>query len=255
MSYNAYGLLCKAGLAMELKKLNIGLTITTPKVNLFGSGSTVYEDFQSGLDSIQNIPSNNRYIENQQGELSIKVKSPVSIGLGIGIKLPKSTIHLSSEWFSGIQNYTVMAAENFIGQLPHEALSFILIDQLKSVFNIGIGIEHRFNEKIYAYGSAASDFSAVDSDGALLYEFKNTVAHSKFDGSLFHLAGGVALNMKRTELTLGVTYGKSNRNIPRPLYILGDNIVGEPEYSKLQYKRWRFIVGFSFPFRNTVIKN
>ncbi len=255
LSYNAYGLLWKAGLSAELKNINVGLTITTPRMNLFGSGSTTYEDFQSGLDSIKNIPNSDRYIENQQDDLSIKVRSPVSIGLGVGLKLPQSTIHISSEWYAGLRNYTVMESESFIGQQPNDTINLMLVDDLKSVLNFGIGIEHRFNEKISVYGSVASDFTAVNSGAAYLYEFKDTLAHSKFDGNLFHMAGGVALNMKWAELTLGATYAASSRSIPRPFYILGEDLIGEPKYSNLLYKRWRFIVGFSFPFRGTVIKN
>ena len=249
LSYTNYGILWKAGLAMELNKINLGLTITTPKVPIYGNGSSAYESYLTGIDSLNGQAISDTYIENHQSDIPANLKSSWAIGLGIGIKLAKTTIHISSEWFGKIDNYTIMEAEEFIGQQPNDTINFKLIDQLQSVLNVGIGLEHKFSEIFNIYGSIATDFSAVASDGSVLYEFnKNEIANSAFDGDLYHIAGGVSFSLKWAELSMGATYASSKQTIKRPLDF-GNDIVFNPDAtSTLNYSRWQFIVGFSFPF-------
>ncbi len=249
MSYQAYGLLWKGGMAVKLKNINLGLTITTPKINLFGSGSSVYEDFLSGIDSVSNGNSLDTYIENSQQDLQVNYKSSWAVGLGVGIKTVKGTIHLSGEWYNKVKEQVLMQADQFIGQQPKDTINFVLIDKLNSVINFGIGYEHHFNRKISAYGSFATDFTAVASDASLLIKFKDEVRHSRFDGNIYHFGGGIALNLPWAELTLGTTYASAQRDIPRPIDIDNeDEIINSDAVSDLKYSRWRFIVGFSFPF-------
>jgi len=253
LNYTMYGILWKAGLAAEFKNITLGLTVTTPKVPISGKGSSAYESYVTGIDTLNGIAMEDIYIENHQSDLPANLKSSWAIGFGIGIKFPKTTIHISSEWFDKIDGYTVMEAEEFIGQQPDSTINFRLLDELQSVINFGIGIEHKFSEKLNIYASFATDFSAVNSDGSELYEFKhNDIANSSFDGDLFHLGTGVSLNLKWAELTMGATYASSESEIQRPLNIGNDVVIDPNAKSTLIFSRWRFLVGFSFPFANKV---
>lgn len=252
LDINVIGLLWKAGLATKWKKINMGLTITTPRINFSGSGSSVYEDFITGIDSLEGEPVDDIYIENHQEDLSSTLKSPLAIGAGISFKLRNSIIHLSGEWFDKVNAYTLMESEPFEGQSTEDTITVRLVDDLKSVFNFGIGFEYYVNEKFEVYGSFATDFSAVNSDASFLYEFDATISNSKFEGEIFHFGGGVNMNLKWAELTLGATYASSARDVPRPLNIGGDEILGSDEFSSLKYSRLRFIVGFSFPFATQI---
>ena len=185
--------------------------------------------------------------------MPVNRKSSWAIGAGIGIKLPKTTIHISTEWFDKIDSYTILEAEEFIGQQPNDTINFRLLDELKSVINFGIGIEHEFNEKLQGYASLASDHSAVNSEESFLYQFENDdVAHSSFDGDLYHFGGGLSLKLKWAELSMGATYASSERTIPRPLNLGNDVIIDPNANSTLLYSRWRFLVGFSFSFGSKV---
>jgi len=251
MSYERYGLLWKAGLAAQFEKINLGLTVTTPTINVYNNGSTTYENYISRVDSLDGDPITDVYMESDQNNLHAKPKSPWAIGLGISFKSSKTTIHLSSEWFSGIGKYITMESKPEIGQYPKDTMQLRLIDDLKSVFNIGIGLEHRFNEKVEIFLSGSTDFAAVGNDLKYIYEFRESeLSRSTFDGDIYLLGGGLALNMKWAELTLGATYATSQRTVPIPLDISGNDIINPEENTDLLYRRWRFIVGFSFPFAN-----
>ena len=105
------------------------------------------------------------------------------------------------------------------------------------------------------YGSVATDFSAVASEGGFLYEFDNsTIANSQFDGDIIHFGGGISLELKWVELTMGTAYGASERTIRRPLNFGDDQFFDPDATSTLSFSRWRFIFGFSFPFAANVTK-
>jgi len=253
MSYDRYGLLCKAGLSAQFEKINLGVTITTPTINLYNNGSTTYENYITSVDSIAGKPATDVYMESNQSDLPAKPKSPWAIGLGASFNFTRSTLHISSEWFSGIGKYTVMETEPAIGQYPKDTIKLRMIDDLRSVFNIGIGLEYRFNEKIEIFLSGATDFAAIGKDVTYLYEFRESeLSKSTFDGDILHFGSGIAMNMKWAELTLGVTYANSRRTVPTPLNISGSDIINPEENTDLFYTRWRFILGFSFPFADKI---
>jgi len=255
LGMNVYGILWKAGIAGTWEKINLGLTITTPRIDISGKGNSVYEDHVAGLSELENEPVEDTYIENYQNDLDAHMKSPLSVGLGISFNLQKSIFHLSSEWFNKIDHYTMMEAVPFTGQSSADTLYYRLIDNLSSVINFGLGFEHYFNKKFEIYGSFATDFSAVNSDSGYLFQFGDDVTNSTFDGDIYHFGGGFALNLKWAELTLGATFASATRQIPRPLDIGGDQILNSDAFSDLKYSRWRFIVGFSFPFADKITDN
>ncbi|MCG8311329.1 MAG: hypothetical protein MI975_28330 [Cytophagales bacterium] len=255
LSLDVYGILWKAGLAGNWDKINIGLTVTTPGIKISGKGSSVYEDYITGLSELENEPVEDTYIEDYQEDLDAQMKSPLSVGLGVSFNLNNSIFHLSSEWFNKIDPYTLMEVEPFLGQSTGDTIHYGLVDNLKSVFNFGVGFEHYFNEKVEVYGGVSTDFSAVNSDDGFIFEFDDNVTNSTFDGDIYHFGGGFALNLTWAELTLGATYASSSRQIPRPLNIGGDELLNSDEVSDLKYGRWRFIVGFSFPFVNKISDN
>ena len=252
-SYDRYGLLWKAGLSAQFEKINLGVTVTTPMINVYGNGSTGYENYITRVDSLDGEQITDVYMESNQNNLYAQTKSPWAIGLGISFKFTKSTIHLSSEWFSGIGKYTVLEAEPAIGQYPKDTIEFRMVDDVKSVFNFGLGLEHRFNEKIEIFMSGATDFTAMSKDVTYIYQFRESeLSKSTFNGDILHFGGGIALNMKWAELTIGATYATAKRTVPTPLDLSGNDIINPKESTDLYYTRWRFIVGFSFPFANKI---
>ena len=91
-SYNfkTQSLLGKAGLSWQSKNLTAGLTITTPKLQGTGEGRTSYETFLAGIDTTGDGTNDDIYIINNQDNLDAKHKTPLSIGIGTGIKIGRS---------------------------------------------------------------------------------------------------------------------------------------------------------------------
>ncbi len=257
-SYDSYGLLWKLGMALNLEKIRFGLTITTPRINVYGKGSTLFEDYLVGVDTTGDGNNDDGYIFNTQKNLDMKYKSPWAIGLGMGIPFTNGVIHLSAEWYNHISKYTIMEIEPFVGQSTGNTERFTLNERLESVLNYGIGMEWRFSEKISAYGSFATDYSAVPQEIDRITHSKEKSDNSIFQADFFHFGGGVSIDTKAIEITAGAIYeGGSNsfeNRINFPDEGENDDVEGTLD-AKLTFTSWRFILGFSFPFADKMAKN
>jgi hypothetical protein len=249
--YEEYALLWKLGMAMDLSKIRLGLTVTTPRINLHGSGATLFEDYLVGADTTGDGNNNDAYIFDIQDNLRAQYRSPWAIGFGVGIPFNKGLIHLSAEWYGKIRRYTIMDAEPFIGQSTGDTIRFTLIDELNPVLNYGIGIELNLSEKISVYGSFATDYSAVPAKIARFSELESEANNSVFQADFFHFGGGLSIQTKAVDITVGATYAGASQTFDRPIDFPdegNDDVYETGEKSELIFSQWRFILGFSFPF-------
>ncbi len=254
-TYSETGLLWKIGLAGTFGKWNLGLTIKTPMIRLGGSGTYNYQLFYSSiphlLDNRPNPPPETYTSSSQEG-IEVKSKSPLAIGFGITRPIGKSKIHFSTEWYSGISKYTLMAATPHISQSsPTTTVGFNLTDEMKSVWNAGVGLEFYISEHISGYGSFSTDFSSVPNDITRFIERTDEAANNSWKADFYQYGGGVVLDFKGADLTLGVTHTGANQKIPRLINFpdgSGAPIFDPTAQSDLKWDRWRLVFSFSFPF-------
>jgi len=252
--YNSYGILWKLGFALKLNKLLMGLTITTPRINVVNSGSFLFEDYLVGVDTTGDGNNDDGYIFDSQDNLKVKYKSPWAIGLGVGIPLRKGTVHLSTEWYSKIRDYTILSINPFVGQSTGDTVHFELKENLQSVLNMGIGLEWHFNDKISTYASFATDFSAVLDELNRFSEFDQEASNSIFKADFYQFGGGVAVNTRLVEITFGATYKGGSDTFENKIDFpdTGDP-TEDPAITKISFRQLRFILGFSFPFGDQVV--
>lgn len=253
--FDSYGLLWKLGMALDLETIRFGLTITTPRVNLFGNGSILIEDYLVGVDTSGDGMADDAYVFNVQDDLKTTYNTPLAIGLGMGIPFKNGLIHLSAEWYNEVPEYTILEIAPFTGQSTGETVRFAVQERLESVLNYGLGVEWYFSEKVSAYGSFAMDNSAVPSAINRLSDFGETTSNSVFQADFHHFGGGIAIDTKAVDITVGAGYkGASstfNNQIDFP-----DEGGGPPEGNsqvKVAFSEWRFILGFSFSFADKLI--
>ncbi len=84
--YNNWRTLFKAGVGINLNPLTLGLTVTTPSLNLFGSGSVGTHLFVSGLDT-------STFSSNYQDEVKSEYKTSWAAGFGAAYRLDKFKFH------------------------------------------------------------------------------------------------------------------------------------------------------------------
>jgi hypothetical protein len=257
ISFNDHGLLWKFGLAWSLPMMELGVTVTTPKVHLTGSGNFIYEDFLSGLPDTVRVP----YFESSiQSGLAARSKSPFAIGGGVTFKLfNKHLLHLGGEWYNRIPKYTILQANPFIGQSTDNEIRFRLYDQHEPVFNYGAGLEIVTGKVWSAYLSYASDRSYVPSDISRFADLGEEAANSNFRADFNHAGMGIILKLKKADITLGATHAWAREFVPRPIDFPDEGedeegIFDSDDVTEIRWSRWRFIFSFSFPFLKDIEK-
>ena len=250
-NYKTWGLLMKFGLAWDLPKIKLGFTLTTPRINVKGNASTLMEDYLIGVDTTGDGNDNDLYVYNTQNISNVIYKSPWAIGLGMGIPFKKGIVHLSGEWYSKVPEYTIFEIEPFVGQSSGNIEEFRVTDEAHSIINAGIGLEYGVSEKITAYASIASDYSATSNEFNRFHDEDGEAINSVFHIDYYQYGGGISINTELMEITVGATRKRSSQEFEQSIDFPPND---ENSASKLIYSRWRFLIGFSFSLKNEDLK-
>ncbi|MCV9388405.1 hypothetical protein [Reichenbachiella ulvae] len=252
---SATSLVFKLGASYEHKNLSVGLTVTTPYINLISSGKSEFDEVLAGFDLDEDGDNTNdsRLIKNSTSDIETKYRTPWSIGVGAAYDLGAVTIHASAEWFDKIDKYYMMVPEPFEAQKsPTTSRTLVvrdrLFDERSSVINWGVGVQFSILDKLKGYLSSSSDHSTLDqvsnnSLGLVTDNFENSI----FSSNVYHYGGGFMLNLDKIEVTIGSVYSRGTQSIGKVVNLPGDD-TNEAERVDVIWERWRFLVGFSLPF-------
>jgi hypothetical protein len=229
--YNNCRALAKVGLGLNFKPLTVGITATTPSLNIFGNGSVGTHLFVSGIDT-------NRFDSNYQDEVSSMFNSSWALGLGGAYNFGKVKLHLSAEWYDAISKFNVLDTESYISQSSGEVLTNDLTHEASSVINFGVGLDYFADDSLIFSLSITSDFSAYVENTTT-----NLAAYSAWD--LIHIAGGSTFSILKSEVTVGLVYSFGSQTLENNINITpGDenNSVSRP--SEFDYSQIKVLLGF-----------
>jgi hypothetical protein len=227
------------------------LTIKTPTVFLSGNGNYAYEEFFSTMPGLKR--QTEIYTSSIQEGLKLKSKSPWAIGFGATRSIGKNKIHFSTEWYSGVGKDTLMQAQGHISQgNPTTTTNFILTDEAKSVLNFGIGSEIFISQHVSGFLSFSTDYTSVANDITRFVSRLSESSNNAWKADFYHVGGGVVLDFKGVDITLGVTHTGATQTVPRLVSFPdeggGGNIFDPNATSDLKWDRYRLVFSFSFPF-------
>ena len=241
----------KAGLSMDLGKVEAGVTATFPSFNVY-SDATVSSDLTGVNVNIADDSNRYNFVANdRQDELKAKYKSPWSISAGVSAKLGNAKLNLTAEYFGSISPYTMIELKpnDFVRPkgLSIEGSREILsvANGNRSVVNIGIGIEHKLTQKISLLGGLSSDNSYYDENAN-----KKGVTLSVSSARLFHAGLGVMIKRSKSDLCIGFggAYGRNevkqlvNISSPQDNFTLS----GAEGMSVYSYYSLSIIVGYVY---------
>lgn len=235
-SYYHFRTLAKLGVAWERRNLRLGLNLTTPSLSLFGSGRAGLTQSLVGVDPDGNGLLDPPFLVSRTAEdLDARYKSSWAIGGGVGWHRGATRWHMSAEWFAPVDRFTVieLPAEN-----PDQ--QFKLAQKLESVFNVGLGVEHEFDNEVVIYGAGLTDFTASVGDPEV------NIAVSNWN--LYHLSSGVKFAFAGSRFTLGATYTFGGKPRPLPTIVPPGSLPGSggKEELDISYRRIVVLLGFLF---------
>lgn len=235
----SYGLFFKAGLAWNLKNVELGLNLDLPYLEIVKSGKFRYQRFLSGTEG-----GNDVFQYYDFKDLDATRKEPVGISIGAGVPLGKHKLHLKADWHGKVSAYERLV----IPQIEEDGEGFALMEELRSVINFGAGIELYLNDHLDLYGSFSTDFSPIKSN-ASIFDLIEYNSDSNFDADYYHYALGFNVKLKRAQVIIGATYSTASGNFGDPIQFPDPDleVPVNDDPSRLTLTRWRLILGLEIP--------
>lgn len=237
-SYDYYNwrLLWKVGLATSFDRWNVGLTITTPSLRLFGKGDVSYQDVAI-LADLQSATTS------YQRDLPSRYTSSWAIGAGGEYVGDDWRAHVAIEWFDRM-DITILDAEPF----PSRTDSARVIDPditnvMRSLVNVGLGLERKFSETYTGYLTAFTDFSGSTRD--------DDAATTTTPWDLWTVGAGASFFIGRSNFTVGLTYKFGGRDDLRGYDLIPDDDRDDQilsENTRGRFWRLGLVLGFNLAF-------
>lgn len=250
VDYTDLRLLWKAGAAVDLNPVKLGLTITTPSVNLYGDATAGVDVTAANLD-VNGDGSLVSFVgDDRQDGLDAEYKNPLSIALGAEYELaPKTKLSGTVEWFDNLSSYGIVEANSRAlvrpeGVFPEfDSKNILSISgQAESVTNFALGFETPVSEKITGILSFRTDQNAVGDAG---------FGFSDFD--LKHATLGGVYKGEHSDFALGFQYSWGNNDHFGKLVNFSDPseqnlLAGSEGDAKAEYEALSIIFGYTYYF-------
>lgn len=233
-----YRLLWKAGYSTQRAYWDLGLTVTTQSVALFGSGSASYTRSAVGAD-LGGGPGVSVSVQHQD-DLESRFQSPWSVALGGAYRRGQNRFHATVEWFASVEGFDVLDTSGLAPDPAASGLTKRLHEQAKSVVNFGFGFQREVSSRFAYYAAFTTDFTFADED--------DSAANSLSTWDIYHLTAGTSLMVGDVKLTMGGAYsfGGDTRLIDTITVPVGTLPVLTRSAFDVSYSRVRVLVGFDF---------
>lgn len=232
-------LLAKLGVAFDYRPISFGLTVTTPSLGVMGSGRYYHSESATGLDLDGDGAPDDFLAATDQEELDARWRSPLSVAAGASWRGGSTGVHLTVEWFDGITGYDVLETAAYQAQADGAARTPDLGMHLRSLVNVGVGLDHRFSPGFALYAGFRSDFSAQPEEPA------TNILMTHWD--LWHATAGASFQFLGVELTTGLEYSFAEGNAVNGAdFTRGEEplVVAEQGEVPVRYNRFRLLLGF-----------
>lgn len=241
-SQDSYGLFVKIGGNYQLEKVDLGININLPYIEVFKKASFEYNTVIAGISD-----EYDQFYDYYLTQLNSKRKEPFGVSLGAGVPIGKSKLHFNIDYISGISEYSRIGIPDIdIGN--DQPKSVLFNETRKNVFNYGAGAELFMNENFTAYLGISSDFTAYGSNANIFDLSSREPKEINFGEDFFHFSGGVNWDLNWASFVLGTTYTSGSSTFENPLFVPNNGTdVIETETSRIDYNRWQFVIGVEVP--------
>jgi hypothetical protein len=224
--YNHGRMLAKAGIAWRPGHWELGATVTTAGLGIYGAGKAVFNASVAGVASAPFLSAST-----QKG-LDATYHSPWSVAGGATWRGKRTAIHTTVEWFSAVAPYDILTPEPapVAGSSATVPLEFRGAGE--SIVNFGLGLEHHLSDRFTLYGGAARNASTWQPESETLASW-----------DLIDVTAGVSLNRGRSRLALGIGYAWGTGDLPQA--IVPPDASGQRPTTEAKFGRWTISLGAS----------
>ncbi len=239
----SYGLFTKIAAAWVLPKIELGLNIDLPYLEILSKGKFKYQEYLSGIGEGDDIFTFNDY-----DDLNAKRKYPLGISAGAGIPIKKHKLHIGLSYNAKINEYERIDIPELNSETEQILPSLTFNEELKPVLNFGLGAEVYFSEIISGYGSFSSDYSPFIQNNSSEVSSTTSTKDINFETDYFHVGFGVNVSHKWANFIGGTIYSRGSSMIDKPNSLPMDSTINQDEFSEIHVSRWRFVIGIEVLF-------
>jgi hypothetical protein len=238
--YSDYGILLKMGASFGIQGISCGLTLTTPSLSVYSDAKVGSNRTILGYDLDGNPGDDDYMAADYQEGLKAHYRMPFSIGAGANYSWTRTSLHLSAEYFFPVDEYDVIKAEDYVGQTHGDTLNARVNHESRGVLNFAVGVEQSLNEDIRVYGSFYTDFSARKEDTRTNLSVSDWDIYTVMVGSTFRVSKALIT------LGLGLGWGSKQQRTGEPIPVGGDFGLELVKEATVEYRMYKFVLGFSF---------
>jgi long-subunit fatty acid transport protein len=210
LRFRSAGLIVKLGAVYKFAKSQLGLTLTTPTLNLdvFAKGdvSQTIAVFNPGVG----IPP--KTFNLYGGDLTTYHRTPMVISLGYQMNFLNAQWSMSAGFYSSVSEYVMLATNPQIFTDPELTKpSLKVYDEAQQVINLAVGMRKDIRLGLSLLAGLKTDFNYSSTE--FLDSDRFIPKMSYWD--LYHVTGGVIWYTEKAHLTLGADYafGISNGDL------------------------------------------
>ncbi len=253
------GLVGKASLAWRRGGASLGLNVTLPYWTISSRGEVEYDDFYVG------IPDSTGVVDNQlrslrQGGLPMDWRTPWAVGFGAGWESGDWHFHTATEYYAAVAPHVLMEVrsgdeDEGIGQ----PIDYAVVEERNAVLNVGAGVRWQASDRVEAFASVATNFSAAPDSVVDFLAFEPVVSNTTNETDFVLVGGGVSARTKWADFTLGVSWQGGRDDVVRAVTLPDDDSTGDdpddsgPPDATVRWNQVRFLAGFSIPRVNELI--
>ncbi|MEK6479156.1 hypothetical protein WJR50_16540 [Catalinimonas sp. 4WD22] len=246
----------KLGIAYQNTAWKLGLTLTTPSLGLFGSG-TLAADITAQNMKLGGDTRVNGFASDRQEELKTSFRSPFSVAAGAEYNFQRAMLAFSVQYFGAVDTYDIIRSTpadfvrygTFGSSLGSEDL-LVVLGGARPVLNAVLAYEYQWNEQLSFSMSFRNDMSYLDNTLSDQRGYKTTI--SSWD--IYHLVGGTTIKRERSSMSIGLLLSTGNNNAHEERGAIGtpaevNLIQGITTITKANYSSIGFLLGYTFNFR------
>lgn len=207
LEYRNIGVLLVLGASLEFEHFKLGLSVTTPRMNIeFVTSSELRRSAFYNIPTIDTLPQKTSL---WRDKVKSVYKSPLSVDFGIELPLFKSTIlYGKMSYFTPIKKYNIILndettdrVDNLI--LPNNNGFNNMVIANKAIVNFSVSVQHHISSKIEGIIGFRTDYNYLDRNKIEVdKDFYPGITH----WNLYHLTGGVLWKSEKFDLSLGGSY-------------------------------------------------
>lgn len=278
----------KIGIALDFNWLKAGVTVTMPSFNIFGD-AIIGRDYTLNNLNLDNV-SLKDYLESlnlqypaqvdsaiqsfklqyfysftandRQNKIKTTYKSPLSVAGGFELKLKRTKIALTAEWFDKVPVYDLATPKkhDFLRPKKWAIITGITSDKFlriregaKSVVNFAVGIEQEIGKNFSVLASFRTNNSYLQSDDSVSL---GTLSITYWN--LYHATLGIVIKKPKSDINVGLSYGfmiptKSFPLVemanPKETNYLGSSPDVNVESANISFNSYALLLGYTYYFK------